>query len=180
MINFYATRINQMNFKTILLLILISLSTTTFAQKYVGFEMCKKTSNDKIINFLEKSGATDINIDREAEKFLYINIKAKNYPVANGFVDISVSVTDDVLFGIFIDDKDNKIGLLSIMIEKYGEPNITGRLYGINLYQYNSKDKRISIKGTSNSVDYTCESINQRRIQKYNQGLRKNDTGHPL
>ena len=169
-----------MSFKTILLLILISLSTTTFAQKYVGFEMCKKTSNDKIINFLEKSGATDINIDRKAERFLYINIIAKNYPVANGFVDISVSVTDDILFGIYINDKDNKIGLLDIMREKYGEPYLIGSIYGTNLYQHNSKNPKVKISGTSNTVEYTCESINKNRLQKYNQGLRKNDTGHPL
>lgn len=180
MFNLYTIRMNQMKFKSILLAFIVFLSPTTFAQKYVGFEMCKKTSNDKIINFLEKSGATDINIDRETERFLYINIKAKNYPVANGFVDISISVTEDVLFGIYIDDNDNKIGLLNIMTQKYGEPSITGSIYGKNIYQHKSKDPRISISGTPNSVEYSCESINKRRIQKYNQGLRKNDTGHSL
>jgi hypothetical protein len=173
-------RSNQMKFNTILFSFLISISTTAFAQKYVGFEMCKKMSHDKIISLLEKSGATDIKINRETERFLYISIEAKNYPVANGHVEISISVTDDILFGIYIQDKDDRIGILEIMSEKYGAPYQTGSIYGKSLYQYKSKDPKVDISGTSTSVEYKCESINKRRIQKYNQGLRKNDTGHPL
>ena len=168
-----------MKFKTIFLIFSIFLSTTTFAQKYVGFEMCKKTSINKVINFLEKSGAIDIS--QEEVTYNFIIIHAKNYPVENGLADISVGVVDNILNEVYIKIKnqDNEIGFFNIMKNKYGEPVLFTTAYNINIYEYKPKDLKIKIFGYFEpriSIQYICKLINENK----NQGLRKNDAGHPL
>ena len=168
-----------MKFKTILLIFFIFLSTTTFAQKYVGFEMCKKTSINKIIDFIERTGAIDIN--QEEVKYNYIVIHAKNYPIENGLADISVGVADGILNGISIKikDQDNEIGIFNIMKNKYGEPDLMIAQSTTNIYEYKSKDPKIQIIGAFGKtiiISYGCKSIKENK----NQGLRKNNAGHPL
>lgn len=173
-----------MNFKTILPLFFICLSTTTFAQKYAGFELCQKTSINKILNFLEKSGAT--NITQEQITYDWTSIGAKNYPIENGFAEVSVGVVNGILKGIFILDKDNKIGILNVMTKKYGEPHLLTiegdksprTVFDEDRYRFKSKDPKIEITATSNSAGYDCKLLNKNTNQ--DKGLRKNDAGHSL
>ena len=166
--------------KLIFSVTLICSSITAMSQTYVGFELCKKTSTEKVIQMLEKSGATNIKINRETEKYLYINVEAEQYPVANGFVKITLSITDNLLFGLYIKDENQDIKILELMGDKYGNPIEVGRLFGQPQYAYKSKDSKVSISGGTNSVEYSCEQINDRRMKKLKNEERKNNTGKSL
>jgi hypothetical protein len=153
--------------KLILTFTLIFSSMTAISKTYVGFELCKKTSIENVIQMLDKSGAANIKIDRELERVFITNVVAEQYPVANGYVKITVGLTDDLLFSLSIEDENKKIPLLELMSDKYGIPIEVGpRLYGYQKYSYKSDDSRISINGYEHSVQDLCEKINDKRISK--------------
>ena len=169
-----------MTLRNVFKLFLMFFSLPVFSQNYVGFDLFKSTSIEKITKQLEKSGAENIKINSETERFLYISVEANNYPVANGFVKISVSITDNKIQSIYINDESGIINLKERMIEKYGSPIEVGSVYGSSYVQYNSKNSNIIIDGGSNHVSYRCEKLNQQRMKKLNNFNEKLEKGNKL
>ncbi len=171
------------------------------AGQYVGFDLCKPATPEKVIAIMEEAGAKDVVIETPyfSDDPSMASIKGKDYPVATGFFEVDVMRYKGKIYGISIKDGHK---LNDALEEKYGKPfKTTEKMIAIDLYKEtnfhyrNPKDNEVAISvqywlpvntplGPKTFVEYRCKSLEKEMLVELERDaaakLKKKSTGKPL